>query len=216
MKNIIFIAPPAAGKGTQSEFLSKKYEYECISVGDLLREEVKKGSENGLELKSIMDSGKLVPDEIVTSLLKEKLKTLDKNKNFLLDGYPRNIEQAKNLNGVLAEVGINIEAAIYLELDLETAMHRALGRLNCPNCSKGYNIYDEHLKPKVENICDECGSELKSRSDDNEATFRNRFDTFMENTLPLLDYYRENGILYVVTNCGTPEEIFAEIESVIK
>lgn len=216
MKNIIFIAPPAAGKGTQSDLLKRNYGYVHISTGDLLRNEVASGSELGQELADIMQSGALVSDDIVTRLLNNRLMKSDCKNGFILDGYPRNINQAKKLNDLLDDLNIKIEAAIYLDMDEELAMHRALGRITCPNCGRGYNKYEEVLKPKEMGICDDCKIELISRSDDNEETFKERFNTYIENTKPLLDYYRESGILYVVDNSGTPEDTFNKIESVIK
>lgn len=216
MKNIIFIAPPAAGKGTQSDLLKKNYGYVHISTGDLLRNEVASGSELGQELASIMQSGALVSDDIVTKLLNNRLMQSDCKNGFILDGYPRNINQAKKLDELINDLNIKIEAAIYLDMDEELAMHRALGRLTCPDCTRGYNKYEEVLKPKEMGICDDCKIALVSRSDDNEETFKERFNTYIENTKPLLDYYRESGILYVVDNSGTPSETFNKIESVIK
>ena len=216
MKNIIFIAPPAAGKGTQSDLLKKNYGYVHISTGDLLRNEVASGSELGQELDNIMQSGTLVSDDIVTKLLNNRLMQSDCKNGFILDGYPRNINQAKKLDELINDLNIKIEAAIYLDMDEELAMHRALGRLTCPDCARGYNKYEEVLKPKEMGICDDCKIALVSRSDDNEETFKERFNTYIENTKPLLDYYRESGILYVVDNSGTPSETFNKIESVIK
>ncbi len=214
-KNVIFIAPPAAGKGTQSELLVNKYGYCHISTGDLLREEVASGSELGKELDVVMKSGALVSNEIVTDLLRKRLTSKDIENGFILDGYPRTLDQAKMLIDLAKELNIDLGYVIYLDMDKTTAMHRALGRQSCPQCGRGYNKYEDVLKPKVENICDDCGIELISRSDDNEETFNERFDTFIENTKPLLDYFEEQGILKTVDNTGTPEEIFERIESVI-
>ena len=214
-KNVIFIAPPAAGKGTQSELLVNKYGYCHISTGDLLREEVASGSELGKELDVVMKSGALVSNEIVTDLLRKRLTSDDIKNGFVLDGYPRTLDQAKLLIDLAKELNIDLGYVIYLDMDKTTAMHRALGRQSCPQCGRGYNKYEDVLKPQVENICDDCGVELESRSDDNEETFNERFDTFIENTKPLLDYFEEEGILKMVDNTGTPEEIFERIESVI-
>lgn len=215
MKNIIFIAPPAAGKGTQSELLVKKYGYVHISTGDLLREEVSLGTELGNELDSIMKSGSLVSDEIVNKLLKNRLAKDDIKNGFILDGYPRTVEQAKSLNDIANELNISLDVALYLEMDSELAMKRALGRITCPKCGRGYNKYEDGLKPKVENICDDCNVELTSRSDDNEETFKARFETYITNTEPLLDYYKELGILNIIDNSGTPDSTFSNIEKVI-
>ena len=173
MNNIIFIAPPAAGKGTQSDLLVKKYGYSHISTGDLLRAEVASGSELGNSLKEIMASGSLVSDEIVNELLKNKLSSLDGN--FILDGYPRTLEQAKSLTELAAELNVVLNTVIYLEMDETTAMHRALGRITCPKCKRGYNKYESVLKPQVEFICDDCNVELESRTDDTEETFKEYF-----------------------------------------
>lgn len=216
MKNIIFIAPPAAGKGTQSEILMNKHGYVHISTGDLLRNEVESKSELGLKLTEIMSSGELVSDEIVTELLRKRLSEKDTESGFILDGYPRNIAQAKILDDLLKSLGKEIGAVIYLDMDINTAMHRALGRLTCPKCGRGYNKYEEATKPKDEGLCDDCKIALTSRSDDNEDTFKIRFNAYIENTEPLLDYYKEIGILNVIDNSGTPSETSALIESVIK
>ena len=217
MKNIIFIAPPAAGKGTQSDLLVEKYGYIHISTGDLLRSEVASESELGKKLKDIMASGELVSDDITTELLKKRLLQDDvKEHGFILDGYPRNLNQADTLDEILSELNIKDIIAIYLDMDEVTAMHRALGRVTCPNCKRGYNIYEEIMKPKVDNICDSCGSTLEHRSDDNEDTFKIRFNTYLENTSPLLDYYKNKDLLSVIDNSGTPDETFNKIESVIK
>lgn len=215
MKNIIFIAPPAAGKGTQSDLLVKKYGYVHISTGDLLREEVNSKTELGNKLADIMESGELVSDEIVTELLRKRLSKEDIKAGFILDGYPRNIIQADILKNLIFELGLSIDVVIYLEMDATTAMHRALGRITCPNCGRGYNKYEDILKPKIEFICDDCNVDLISRSDDTEETFKTRFDTYIKNTSPLLEYYKEEGILNIIDNSGTPEETFKHIESVI-
>lgn len=215
MKNIIFIAPPAAGKGTQSELLVSKYGYIHISTGDLLRSEIASGSDLGKSITEIMDSGNLVSDEIVTELLKNRLSQADAKKGFILDGYPRNIDQAKTLKDLAKELNIVDCVAIYLEMSEEVAMHRALGRITCPTCGRGYNKYEEAMKPKNDNYCDDCHVELTSRSDDNEETFKTRFATYIKNTEALLEYYKDSGMLKVIDNSGTPEETFARIESVI-
>ena len=213
MKNIIFIAPPAAGKGTQSDLLVKKYGYHHISTGDLLRNEVSSGSDLGNSLKDILASGSLVSDEIVTTLLKNKLSTLDGA--FILDGYPRTLEQAKILSNLANELGIVLDTVLYLDMDSVTAMKRAVGRITCPNCKRGYNKYFDEVKPKLENICDDCNIELESRTDDTEETFKTRFNTYIENTEPLLNYYKDLGILYMIDNSGTPQSTFEKIEEVI-
>lgn len=215
MKNIIFIAPPAAGKGTQSDLLVKKYSYVHISTGDLLRAEVAAHTDLGESISEIMKSGALVSDEIVTELLRNRLSQNDVANGFILDGYPRTVAQAKSLSELANDLNINLDTAIYLDMTKELAMRRALGRLTCPKCNQGYNKYEEATKPKVENLCDNCGETLISRSDDTEETFNTRFDTYIKNTEPLLNYYKELGILNIVDNSGTPDTTFERIEEVI-
>ena len=213
MKNIIFIAPPAAGKGTQSELLVSEFGYNHISTGDLLRSKQNDGSELGNYIKDLLSQGKFVDDEIVTKLLSDKLSSIDGP--FILDGYPRNIEQANILDGVLKSLNLSIDAVIYLNVDSETAMKRALGRVSCPKCNKIYNKYIEEKMPKVTNVCDDCGVELIGRSDDNEESFKIRFDTYISQTQPLLDYYKSNGLLVIIDKVNTPNETFEEVKKVI-
>ena len=213
MKNIIFIAPPAAGKGTQSELLVSEFGYNHISTGDLLRSKQNDGSELGNYIKDLLSQGKFVDDDIVTKLLSDKLSSIDGP--FILDGYPRNIEQANILDGVLKSLNLSIDAVIYLNVDSETAMKRALGRVSCPKCNKIYIKYIEEKMPKVTNVCDDCGVELIGRSDDNEESFKIRFDTYISQTQPLLDYYKSNGLLVIIDKVNTPNETFEEVKKVI-
>ena len=213
MKNIIFIAPPAAGKGTQSELLVNEYGYNHISTGDLLRAKQNDGSDLGNYIKNLLSEGKLVDDDIVTTLLSEKLSSI--NGPFILDGYPRTINQANTLNDVLKELNLSIEAVIYLNVDSDTAMKRALGRLTCPKCNKIYNKYSHDKMPMNENICDDCNVELMGRSDDNEESFKIRFDTYLNNTKPLLDYYKSHNLLVIIDKVSTPNETFEEVKKVI-
>lgn len=213
MKNIIFIAPPAAGKGTQSELLVKEFNYKHISTGDLLREKQNDGSLLGNKIKDLLASGNLVDDNIVTELLKEKLSSI--NGSFILDGYPRNVNQANTLENILNELNLSIDAVIYLNVDCDLAMKRALGRITCPKCKRTYNKYSEATKPQVDNTCDDCNVELIGRSDDNEESFKVRFNTYLSNTEPLLEYYKERGKLVVIDKNDTPEETFEEVKKVI-
>jgi adenylate kinase len=212
MKNIIFIAPPAAGKGTQSDLLVNKYGYAHISTGDLLRAEVAAKTDLGIKISDIMQSGALVSDDIVSELLTNALSSL--NGPFILDGYPRTIEQAKILEDILNKLNKKIESVIYLNVPEDVATKRATGRLSCPKCNKTYHKY--FAKPIKDGICDACGTALISRSDDTEETFKVRFTNYMKNTAPLLDYYKNLGLLTVIDKIDTPEETLEEIEKVIK
>lgn len=210
MRNIVFIAPPAAGKGTQAAILKDKFNIAHISTGDLLRNEIKKGTELGNSLSEQMKSGKLISDEIVTDLLRKRLLEPDTNNGYILDGYPRNISQAEILENILDEVNKPISHVIYLDIDFETALKRACGRLQCSNCGKIYNKYIDESKPKTDGICDDCNILLTHRSDDNEDSFKVRFETFIESTKPLIDFYKKKGLLYTV-NSNISKEYTSEL-----
>ena len=211
--NIIFIAPPAAGKGTLSDKLVTKYGYKHLSTGDLLRAEIKKENDLGKKIEEIISRGELVSDDIITELLKNELKSIDGK--FILDGYPRNIAQANTLNGIFSELNIENYVTIYLDLEEELAMKRALGRVICGGCGASYNTYFENFMPKNEGICDKCGSELKHRSDDTEETFKVRFSTYVEKTSPVLDYYKNLGRLEVIDANVESDEVFKIIEEML-
>lgn len=213
--NIIFIAPPAVGKGTQSSLLKEKLGYLHLSTGDLLRSEIKKQTDLGTKIENIISKGEFVSDKIITELLKNELKKISDRK-FILDGYPRNINQADILTKLFAETNINNYIAIYLDLDEETALKRALGRVVCSNCGESYNIYFQNLQPKENEICDKCHGKLIKRSDDDEETFRKRFKTYLEVTNPLLDYYKKQNRLHIVDASQDSNKIFADIESILE
>ena len=213
MKNIIFIAPPSAGKGTQSDMLVEKYGYKHISTGNLFRAEIATGSDLGIKLKEIIDQGNLIDDETTKTLLLKEFNDIETN--FILDGYPRNIDQANTLEEILIDTNQTNYVAIYLDIDKQTAMERALGRITCDSCGASYNIYYDKLKPSVDGICDKCNSELAQRNDDNEETFNKRFDTFLEKTKPLTDFYQNLDKLKSVKVMAEKADTFAGIESVI-
>ena len=217
MKNIIFIAPPSAGKGTQSKLISEKYNLPHISTGDLLREETSKGTEFGNEIKAIMESGNLVSDEIITKLLENRLSQDDCNNGYILDGYPRNIEQAKIYEELLTKLNKDLGIVIFLDIPRQVALDRVLSRIVCPGCGASYNLAEESLKPKKEGICDKCGNDLKVRSDDNSETFANRFDTYLSKSQSLIDYYKEKGVLKTVEipADSTALSTFSKIEEII-
>ena len=205
MKNIIFIAPPAAGKGTQSNMLKEKFGYNHISTGDMLREAINSGSEIGKEVKNIIDKGELVSDVLIIKLVKDKLTSL-KGKPFILDGFPRTLNQAKSLDELLTDDYI----VIYLDLDESEAINRITGRLTC-NCGKSYNVNIDKLKPKVDGICDNCGSILIKRDDDNVESFKVRFKTFLDNTDSILKYYEDKEKLIKIDVNKDVQDIFESI-----
>lgn len=216
MKNIIFLAPPAAGKGTQSNLLVEKYGYVHISTGELLRAGRNDGTERAKIICEFQDNGGLVPNEIVDELLKERLQKDDCKNGFILDGYPRTMDKLETLNKIFTELNITDVIAIYLNISEEEAMHRTLGRMNCPTCQKDYNKYYEKMKPAVEFVCDDCKTELSIRSDDNEETFKKRFQTYLSNTKPIMDYYKDNNLLKEVIVDKDSSLIFADIENILK
>lgn len=217
MKNVIFIAAPATGKGTFSNMLMERYGYSHISTGDLLRNIVKTNTSLGNEVSEVLKSGKLVNDELIFKILKDALKQMDLNNPFIIDGLPRNINQAYYLNDLFNELNINDYLAINLDLEYEIALKRALGRLSCLNCGATYNKFFEEFKPKNENICDKCGNELNSRTDDNEESFKERFETYQNNVKSILEYYEtSNKLLKINTHEFTNEEIFDIIINAVK
>lgn len=217
MKNIIFIAPPAAGKGTYAKILAEKYNIPHISTGELLREEATKSTDLGKNIRKLMELGALVNDDIITELLRNRLLKNDCNNGYILDGYPRNMEQAKIYDKLLNEINKDLGVVIFLDIEKELAMKRALSRIVCPNCGTSYNLIVEALKPKKENICDKCNFELNVRNDDNEKTFINRFETYVEKTQSLIDYYRNKKVLEVVRILEEKSalEVVSEIEEII-
>lgn len=214
MKNIIFIAPPAAGKGTQAKLVSEEYNIPHISTGDLLREEINKGSELGLEIKSLIDKGIFINDEIISNMLMQRLSKSDCDNGFILDGYPRNIEQAHIYENILVKLNKDLGVVIFLNVDKETALSRISGRLVCKGCGMSYNTNVSELSPKVENVCNKCNSTLVKRDDDNEAVFGKRFDTYLEQTNPLIEYYKNKNVLKIV-DVTTPEETSIKIKKLL-
>lgn len=217
MKNIIFVAAPAAGKGTISAKVCTEYNIPHISTGDLLRNEIAASSKIGMEIKSAMARGEFVSDEVITKLLKKRLEAKDCKKGFILDGYPRNISQAQTYDNILKDLNYDEGLVVFLDIDKSLAMKRALSRVVCSKCGLSYNLINKEYAPLKEGICDNCGSPLKTRSDDNEESFINRFDTFMKETYPLLEYYEKKGnLLKIKVDNITTEDIFDEIKKVIK
>lgn len=216
MKNIIFIAPPAAGKGTQSKLVSLEYNIPHISTGDLLREEIAKETDLGKSIKEDMDKGNLVTDEVITTLLKNRITSPDCKNGYILDGYPRNISQAKIYNELLENLNYDKGLVIFFDIDKETALKRTLSRIICPNCGSSYNLLVEELKPIKENICNRCHHELKTRNDDTEAVFINRFDTYINSTKELIDYYKKLGLLHKIEVLDkSANAIFEEVKRII-
>ena len=212
-KNLIFLGGPGAGKGTVSNLMIAKYGVAHISTGDILRAEVAKGTPAGKEAGAIMKSGGLVPDAMVCGMVGERLKEPDCEKGFILDGFPRTIAQAETLATILDGMGKKIDAVIYLNVSDEIILQRLTARMNCRGCDAIYNKI--FMPPKVEGICDKCGSELFQRADDSLETAKSRLAVFHKQTQPLIDYYEKLGLLY---SCKSTEldEIVAELAKVLE
>lgn len=216
MTDFVFIAPPAAGKGTQSKMLVEKYGYVHISTGDLLREEILKQTTLGMQIDKIISEGKLVDDELVLEMLKGNLKSIiEDHKSFIIDGFPRTINQAKLLDELLSSINKGDYKVIYMNLDYLDAENRVLGRLMCLKCGKSYNDKIESLMPKEEGICDSCGTVLEKRTDDTKETFKVRFDTYMENTEPIIEFYNSKNKLINIDANKSAEDIFKDIETYV-
>ena len=205
--NIIFLGPPGAGKGTQAQLLTKELGIPQISTGDMLRKAMREGTKTGLEAKRYVESGGLVPDDVVIAIVKERLAEDDCKNGYMLDGFPRTVYQAEELSKFAT-----IDVAVDLDLPDEVIVQRLSGRRVCPNCNATYHI--SQLGGST--VCKNCGAELIQRKDDSEETIRNRLKVYTEQTAPLIDYYRQKGILRTVDCQGTVEENFALVKRVLE
>lgn len=207
--NIVLLGAPGAGKGTQAFLLAKAYNKLHISTGDMLRETVKEGTELGKKIERFMSTGDLVPDEIVTRSVIERMSKPDAGDGVILDGYPRTKNQAVSLDEALAKAGKKLEVVLYFRTSEEVAVQRLTGRRVCPECGKNYHV--TNMPPAKEGICDICGAELIQRKDDNIETVKNRFKVYQDRTKDLIDYYREKGLLKEVKGDMSAERLFEEI-----
>lgn len=212
---LIFLGAPGAGKGTYAGPLSAELAIPTISTGDILRTNVKQGTALGKEAKQYMDQGSLVPDELVTKMVQERLGQGDAERGFILDGFPRTIQQAEALNGILKKMGQELNAVVNIDVPNDVIILRLTGRRMCKQCGAGYNV-NTNLKPKQEGICDKCGGELYQRSDDNVGTISNRLEVYKQQTAPLIDYYRKMNLLRSVNAEGDIPDILATIKAAIE
>ncbi|MDD5922805.1 MAG: adenylate kinase [Eubacteriales bacterium] len=210
----ILLGPPGAGKGTQAAKMVEQYHIPHISTGDIFRENIKNGTELGKRAKEYMDRGELVPDDLVIEIATDRLTKDDCKDGFILDGFPRTVHQAEELDKFLAGRGEKLSVVINLEVGDEELMKRLTGRRVCKKCGASYHIVN--MPPKKEGICDVCGGELIQRADDNEETARNRIRVYDEQTKPLIDYYEKAGIIANINGEKGLENTFSEIRKALE
>jgi len=210
--NLVLLGPPGTGKGTIAGFIRERFGFEHLSTGDLLREEVKKGTEIGKEAEPLMNEGKLVPDELVAEVIAGKLNGAT-GKGFVLDGYPRNLDQAKILDKILEENGVSLDLVLNIESSEKEIVKRLSSRRQCPVCG---TIYGSEVPPRMPGVCDVDQEKLVQRDDDKEEVVSYRFKLYLEKAKVLIEYYKEKGILVEVDGNRKIPPIFAEIEKIIQ
>lgn len=211
---LILLGPPGAGKGTQAQRIVEKHGIPQLSTGDMLRAAIAAGTETGMKAKAVMDAGKLVSDEIVIGIIAERIDQPDCAKGFILDGFPRTLVQADATEALLKAKNIELDSVIEIRVDDEVLADRIAGRYTCANCGAGY--HDENLKPKVEGVCDRCGSvHFKRRPDDNRETVVARLQAYYKETSPLIGYYYAKGLLKSVDGMADIDDVTASIEAIL-
>ena len=211
---LILVGPPGAGKGTQAVHLAEHYKIPHISTGDIFRANIKGGTELGKLAQSYMDAGDLVPDSVTNSMIEDRLGQSDVGNGFLLDGYPRNVDQAVFLDGVLKAKSAPLDSVLELSIANDEIIKRLSGRRICRGCGASFHIHFE--KPSKDGVCDKCGGELYQRQDDNEATIANRLNVYTEQTEPIIEYYKKAGLLKVISATGAVSEITTQAISALK
>ncbi|MEE8360329.1 MAG: adenylate kinase [Candidatus Omnitrophota bacterium] len=211
---LVLLGPPGAGKGTQAEVLSKVYKIPHISTGDMLRESVREGSEVGLKAKSYMDKGELVPDEVVTEIVVQRIAKSDAKEGFILDGYPRTKIQSISLSKELGATGISIDKVLYFKTTVPVVIKRLSGRRICPKDGSIYHV--KNNPPAREGICDKCQTPLYQREDDKEETVKNRLEVYERTSKDLLDYYKSENTLTEVSGDLDVQELFSSLKDYFK
>jgi adenylate kinase len=206
---LVLLGPPGAGKGTQAKMLIEQYHVPQISTGDILRQAVKDGTEFGKQAKSYMDKGELVPDNVIMSIVKERIQANDCQNGYIFDGFPRTVVQAEALDSMLTGLSTKLDAVVSIEVPEDEVVKRLSGRRTCKSCGALYHII--YNPPEKEGVCDTCGGKLFQRDDDNETTIRQRLSVYTNQTAPLIDYYSQHGILKPVPGIGGTAEIFDAI-----
>lgn len=216
-QELIFMGPPASGKGTQTKKLAAETGLIHVDTGSLLRAAMSEGTEAGKIAKDFVEKGQLVPVEVVAQIIKDRLSQDDVKDSFILDGFPRSIEQANMLDAMLKEIDADKEVStkvIYFDVPIENLMERIIYRRSCPACGAIFNL--KTMPIKQEGICDICGAELVQRKDDTEEIAKNRFDTYFNQTAPLIEFYDKRGILKKINATGSVDEIYEKLKDVIK
>jgi len=207
--HLVFMGPPGAGKGTQAKAVAVHYGVPHISSGDIFRGEIERKTPLGGKIRSYLEEGALVPDEITVEAVASRLEGEDCADGWLLDGFPRTEGQAKALDETLEADGAELSAVVYLEVDGETIVERMSGRRVCPKCGRSYHV--KYIRPRIEGRCDACGTALVIRDDDKPETVRERLATYRKQTAPLIEYYHRRGLLVRVAGDGSPDEVRARI-----
>lgn len=215
MRNLILLAVQGAGKGTLAKALKEKYGYAHISMGDILRERASVGDELGNKIKDMIDNGIFVPNDIIYQAVEYKINQPECDNGYILDGFPRNLEQAEGYDKILSKLGKDIGIVINLTIPNELLKQRIIGRRMCKDCGAIYNIYSDTMKPQKEGICDKCNGRLYQRADDNEEAMKTRVETYFKVTEPVIDYYKQKGIIYEIDSTDKNKTL-KDIEDLLK
>ncbi|EJE7235399.1 adenylate kinase [Clostridium botulinum] len=210
---VILLGPPGAGKGTQAKLISEKFSIPHISTGDIFRANIKEKTPLGIEAKRYIDNGQLVPDEVTIGIVKDRLTKDDCDNGFLLDGFPRTVAQAEALDEFLKGIDKDLDVALLIKVPEEFILERMTGRRVCTSCGASYHI--RFNPPKIEGKCDICDNELIQRKDDTEATVKERLEVYSKQTYPLINYYKDNGIISEVNGTESIDEVFGNISNIL-
>ena len=211
--NILIMGPAGAGKGTMSDLILQAYDIPHISTGDMLRENVRNNTELGLQAKSYMEAGKLVPDDVINAMVEDRLQQDDCQKGYLLDGFPRTLVQAEAFTKMAEKIGKPVESVIALEVEFDTLAERITGRRICPKCGAIYHI--KNHPPKVDGVCDVCGETLTQRKDDTVEQLKVRMDEYDRNTAPVIAFYEKMGVVTHIDGSQKAEDVFAKIQEAL-